>query len=124
MADHEYAGLLSLAGEITREADLDGLLSKILTQSLPWMKVEACSIFLADEATGDLVMHSAHGEGAPKLGALRVPAGLGIVGAAMKEKRAIRVDDAARDPRVFKEADKKSGWATKALLAAPLLDGE
>lgn len=122
MAD--YAALLSLAGEITRETDLDGLLAKILTKSLPWMRVEACSIFLVDEETGDLVMHTAHGEGAPSLGRLRVPAGRGIVGTAMKEKRVIRVDDAASDPRVFKEADKKSGWTTKALLAAPLLDGD
>lgn len=122
MAD--YAALLSLAGEITRETDLDGLLAKILTKSLPWMRVEACSIFLVDEETGDLVMHTGHGEGAPKLGQLRVPAGRGIVGTAMKEKHVIRVDDAASDPRVFKEADKKSGWTTKALLAAPLLDGK
>ena len=122
MAD--YDALLSLAGEITRETDLDGLLAKILTKSLPWMRVEACSIFLVDEETGDLVMHTAHGEGAPKLGQLRVPAGRGIVGAAMNEKRVIRVDDAPNDPRVFKEADKKSGWTTKALLAAPLLDGD
>jgi phosphoserine phosphatase RsbU/P len=120
----DYAALLSLAGEITRETDLDGLLAKILTKSLPWMRVEACSIFLADEETGDLVMHTAHGRGAPMLGQLRVPAGRGIVGTAMTEKRVIRVDDAAGDPRVFKEADKKSGWTTKALLAAPLLDGD
>lgn len=122
MAD--YAALLSLAGEITRETDLEGLLAKILTKSLPWMRVEACSIFLADEETGDLVMHTAQGAGAPSLGQLRVPAGRGIVGTAMTEKRVIRVDDAPNDPRVFKEADKKSGWTTKALLAAPLLDGE
>ncbi|MFM8808853.1 MAG: GAF domain-containing protein, partial [Chthoniobacterales bacterium] len=100
MAD--YAALLSLAGEITRETDLEGLLAKILTKSLPWMRVEACSIFLVDEETGDLVMHTGHGEGAPKLGQLRVPAGRGIVGTAMKEKHVIRVDDAASDPRVFK----------------------
>lgn len=120
----DYAALLSLAGEITRETDLDGLLAKILTKSLPWMRVEACSIFVADRETGDLVMHTAHGEGAPKLRALRVPAGCGIVGATMNEMRVIRVDDAAGDPRVFKEADKQSGWTTKALLAAPLLDGD
>lgn len=119
----DYAGLLALAGEISREVDLDGLLRRILEKSLPWMRVEACSIFLADENTGDLVMHTAHGGGAPELGGLRVPAGRGIVGAAMSGRRLIRVDDAASDPRVFREADEKSGWSTKALLAAPLLDG-
>ena len=119
-----YAGLLSLAGEISRETDLRGLLAKILTKSLPWMRVEACSIFLPEDESGDLVIHSAHGEGALRLAEFRVPAGRGIVGTAMTEKRTVRVDDAANDPRVFKEADKKSGWSTKALLAAPLLDGE
>lgn len=123
-ASTDYAGLLGLAGEISREVDLDGLLLKILTRSLPWMRVEACSIFLPSDASGDLVIHSAQGETAPKLAAFRVPAGKGIVGAAMTEKRMIRVDDAARDDRVYKEADKKTGWTTRALLAAPLLDGD
>ncbi|MBE2180542.1 MAG: SpoIIE family protein phosphatase [Chthoniobacterales bacterium] len=125
MTQHtDYAGLLGLAGEISRESDLDGLLLKILTKSLPWMRVDACSIFLPCDNTGDLVIHSAQGETAPKLGAFRVPAGKGIVGAAMLEKKLIRVDDAANDDRVYKEADKKTGWTTRALLAAPLLDGD
>jgi sigma-B regulation protein RsbU (phosphoserine phosphatase) len=120
----DYVGLLRLAGEISREVDLDGLLQRILTRSLPWMQVEACSIFLRCDQTGDLLVHSAHGETAPSLGALRVPAGKGIVGTAMAEKRLIRVDDAAQDARVFREADRQTGYQTRALLAAPLLDGE
>ncbi|MBU3665553.1 MAG: GAF domain-containing protein [Chthoniobacterales bacterium] len=123
-ANADYSGLLSLAGEISRESDLTGLLMKILTRSLPWMRVEACSIFLPDEETGDLLIHSAHGESAPQLAALRVPAGRGIAGAAMSRKQVVRVDDAASDPRVYKEADLATGWTTRALLAAPLLDGE
>ena len=79
----DYTGLLSLAGEISRESHLEGLLLQILGKSLPWMRVEACSIFLPDEETGDLVIHSAQGDKVPQLGALRVPAGQGIVGVAM-----------------------------------------
>lgn len=120
----DYPGLLRLAAGIGRETDLDGLLTKILTDSLPWMRVEACSIFLVDEATGDLVMHSGHGAGAPKLAAFRVPSGQGVAGTAMAERRIVRVDDATADARVYKEADRASGWTTRALLAAPLLDGE
>jgi len=119
-----YAGLLRLAGEIGREPDLRGLLERILQKSRPWMQAEACSIFLPDPATGELVIHSAHGDSAPQLGSLRVPAGRGIVGAAMKERRMIRVDDVARDPRFYAKADEQTGWKTRALLAAPLLDGD
>ncbi len=120
----DYPGLLRVAAGLGRETDLDGLLAKILTDSLPWMRVEACSIFLPDERTGDLVIHHAHGEGAPKLGAFRVPPGRGVVWAVMEQKRLVRVDDAANDARVYKEADRATGWTTRALLAAPLLDGE
>jgi sigma-B regulation protein RsbU (phosphoserine phosphatase) len=119
-----YIGLLRLAGEIGREPDLRGLLRKILERSRPWMRVEACSIFLPDAATGELVIHSAHGESAPELGSLRVPAGKGIVGAAMAGRKMIRVDDVSRDGRFFAKADEQTGWKTRALLAAPLLDGE
>ena len=119
-----YAGLLGLAGEIGREPALQGLLKMILNKSRPWMRAEACSIFLPDPGTGDLVIHSAHGDSAPELGSLRVPRGAGIVGAAMTEKKMIRVDDVAKDPRFFGKADEQTGWKTRALLAAPLLDGE
>jgi len=119
-----YVGLLRLAGKIGKEPDLRGLLEMILEKSRPWMRAEACSIFLPDPATGDLVIHSAHGDNQPQLGELRVPAGQGIVGAAMRERRMIRVDDVSQDPRFFAKADEQTGWKTKALLAAPLLDGE
>lgn len=119
-----YAGLLRLAGEIGREPALRGLLERILQKSRPWMRAEACSIFLPDPATGELVIHSAHGNSAPQLGSLRVPRGAGIVGAAMAEKKMIRVDDVEKDKRFFSKADEQTGWKTRALLAAPLLDGE
>ena len=120
----DYGPLFRLAGEIGREADLGGLLLKILEKSRPWMKAEACSIFLPDAETGELVIHSARGDRAPELGTLRVPKGQGIVGTAMAEKKTIRVDEVAKDARFYAKADEKTGWKTKALLAAPLVDGE
>lgn len=120
----DYGPLFRLAGEIGREANLDGLLLKILEKSRPWMRAEACSIFLPDNNSGELVIHSAHGESAPQLGTLRVPRGQGIVGAAMNEQRIIRVDDVAKDKRFFSGADEKTGWKTRAILAAPLVDGK
>ena len=120
----DYGKLFRLAGEIGREANLEGLLLKILEKSRPWIRAEACSIFLPDAHSGELVIHSAHGESAPDLGTLRVPKGKGVVGSAMNERRVIRVDRPESDERFYREADEKTGWKTKALLAAPLLDGE
>jgi len=119
----DYGKLFRLAGEIGRESGFQGLLLKILEKSRPWIRAEACSIFLPDAHTGELVIHSAHGESAPDLGTLRVPKGKGVVGSAMEEKKVIRVDQPDSDPRFYRQADEKTGWKTKALLAAPLLDG-
>ena len=116
--------LLAMGGTISREAQLDGLLQSILEMSRPWIECEACSIFLPDQSTGDLVIHSAQGGAAQSLESCRIPAGQGIVGTAMTEKRTVRVDDVSVDPRFFGTADKTSGWSTRALLAAPLIDGD
>jgi len=119
----DYGPLFRLAGEMGREADLSGLLLMILEKSRPWIQAEACSIFLPEEETGELVIHSAQGDSTPQLGTLRVPKGQGIVGTAMKERKTIRVDDVTKDSRFYSKADEKTGWKTKALLASPLLDG-
>jgi len=119
----DYGPLFKLAGEIGRETDLNGLLLMILNKSRPWIQAEACSIFLPDEETGELIINSARGDRAPQLGTLRVPKGKGIVGSAMEEKKTIRVDDVSKDSRFYSKADEKTGWKTKALLAAPLLEG-
>jgi sigma-B regulation protein RsbU (phosphoserine phosphatase) len=119
----DYGPLFRLAGEMGREADLSGLLLMILEKSRPWIQAEACSIFLPEEDTGELVIHSAQGDSTPQLGTLRVPKGQGIVGTAMNERKTIRVDDVSKDPRFYSKADEKTGWKTKALLASPLLDG-
>jgi len=119
----DYGPLFKLAGEIGRETDLSGLLLMILNKSRPWIQAEACSIFLPDEETGELIINSARGDRAPQLGTLRVPKGKGIVGSAMEEKKTIRVDDVSKDSRFYSKADEKTGWKTKALLAAPLLEG-
>jgi sigma-B regulation protein RsbU (phosphoserine phosphatase) len=119
----DYGPLFRLAGEMGREADLSGLLLMILEKSRPWIQAEACSIFLPEEGTGELVIHSAQGDSVPQLGTLRVPKGKGIVGSAMEEKKTIRVDDVSKDSRFYSKADEKTGWKTKALLAAPLLEG-
>lgn len=120
----DYGQLFCLAGEITREPDLEGLLHQILEKSKPWMKAEACSIFLPDPATNELVIHSAQGESAPRLHELRIPAGTGIVGIAMAEKRIIKVDDVSQDANFYAKVDKDSGFKTRCLIASPLMDGD
>lgn len=120
----DYLALFSLSSVITRESNYDGLLQKILDESRPWMHCEACSIFLPDPQTGDLVISSAQGDAAERMTQFRIPAGQGIVGTAMTEQVTVRVDDVSKDPRFYGKADKNTGFTTRALIASPLLDGD
>ncbi|MFM7313512.1 MAG: SpoIIE family protein phosphatase [Cyanobium sp.] len=120
----DYGQLFCLAGEIAREPNLDGLLHQILEKSKPWMNAEACSIFLPDPDTNELVIHSAQGESAPQLHQLKIPAGTGIVGIAMNEQRIIKVDDVRTDANFYAKVDEDSGFTTRCLIAAPLMDGD
>jgi class 3 adenylate cyclase/putative methionine-R-sulfoxide reductase with GAF domain len=56
---------------------------------------------------------------AARLSEVRFPADRGIAGAALRLGTALRIDDAAADPRSFSGVDEHTGRATRALLCAP-----
>jgi len=115
--------LFEIAKAISRESSLEGLIERILEDSRPWLRCDTCSLFLPDYGASDLVLHSARG-GECTLGQIRVPMGAGVVGAAMDARQTIKVDDVRQDPRFFADADKKTGYETRALIAVPLHDGD
>ena len=115
--------LFEIAKAISRESSLEGLIERILEDSRPWLRCDTCSLFLPDYEASDLVLHSARG-GECTHGQIRVPMGAGVVGAAMDGRQTIKVDDVRQDPRFFADADKKTGYETRALIAVPLLDGD
>ena len=116
--------LFEIAKKVARESSLEGLIAQILAESRPWIRAEACSLFLPDYEANQLVIHSSQGDGLAAGGGIRVPMGSGIVGAAMETREAIRVDDVRKDDRFFSKADSDTGFATRSLMAIPLLDGE
>ncbi|MEM9445453.1 MAG: SpoIIE family protein phosphatase [Verrucomicrobiota bacterium] len=119
-----YIQLLDVARSLTRALDLDGALNEILSRSQEIMDCEACSIFLPDLSTGELVIHSARGDKAPMLNATRIPKGKGIAGAVFHDKETINIKDPKNDPRHYGGVDKKTGFVTKAMLTTPLLNGD
>ena len=58
-------------------------------------------------------------DAAASLASLRFPAGRGISGEVVRTLEAVRVDDAASDPRFYDGVDRKTGVITGPLLAAP-----
>lgn len=119
-----YEILLDVARSLTRAMDLEAVLNEILNRSKDVMSCDACSIFLPDPNTGELIIHSAIGDKAPLLNATRIPRGKGIAGAVFSEKEIINIKDARNDPRHYAQVDEKTGFETHAMLSIPLLNGK
>ncbi|MEM6884130.1 MAG: SpoIIE family protein phosphatase [Verrucomicrobiota bacterium] len=115
--------LLSVARKLSSAMDINALLNEILTSSQSVMQAEAGSIFLPDQDTGELIIHSASGDMAPKLNATRIPKGRGVAGAVFENKESINIKDPKNDPRHYGKVDEKTGFQTRAMVTVPLLSG-
>jgi len=104
--------------------DLEALLNEILTSSQEVMRAEAGSIFLPDQESGELIIHSASGHMAPQLNATRIPKGKGVAGAVFENKESINIKDPKNDPRHYGKVDEKTGFKTRAMITVPLLNGD
>lgn len=114
--------LLNVARALGEAMEHVDLIRTILTQMAEVMDAEASSVFLHDPESHELVMHAPHGPRAEQLLSLRMPDDKGIAGSVFQSRQFVNVQDAQSDPRFFREADRKSGFITRALMCAPLMD--
>jgi sigma-B regulation protein RsbU (phosphoserine phosphatase) len=118
-----YEMLLDTARTFTRAASFEDLIDSILTQAKLVLGAEACSILLPDDATGEMVIHSAQGDAATLLNALRIPKGAGIAGQVFATRKAVNIPDVQASPTHYKGVDKRTGFITRSMLTVPLLNG-
>ena len=116
-AQHDLHKVLEITRRMAGAVELDELLALILQRSMELLDAERASIFLYDEAAGELVSRIAAGERE-----IRFPAGKGIAGATLAEARTILVADARSDPRFNPEVDRETGFTTRNMLSLPLAD--
>lgn len=114
--------LLGVARALGEPIEHTALLQTMLRQMAEVMDAEASSVFLHDPNSHELVMHAPHGPRADQLLSLRMPDDKGIAGSVFQSRQPLNVRDAQNDPRFFREADKKSGFITHALMCAPLMN--
>jgi Nif-specific regulatory protein len=114
-------GTLHLAFDFARETETLSLLEKIADRATRLLACERASIFLWDRDHRQVVACPALGVAG---GRLWLPDNKGIVGEVVQTGRAIRVDDAYADPRFDQSVDRTSGFRTRNLLCAPLVDGD
>lgn len=118
-----YQALLLAARNLFNASNLDEIVDRILSHSRQMMQAEACSMYLPDPATKELIIYSARGKEDEAFHTVRIPWDKGIAGLVFQNKEIIRIDDAANDSRVFKAVAAKGGFVTRAMLTMPMLDG-
>jgi phosphoserine phosphatase len=116
------AAQMSLVLDVSRAlavtADLDALMHKIAGAVTGLLACERASIFLHDRQSDELWTKVALGTDA----VIRLPAGAGIVGAAFRAGEVLHVARPYEDPRFNRDVDRKTGFTTCNILAAPMLD--
>ncbi len=124
--DHEYLGLLADVAEVVSllgtDADLDRFLERLVGMVAHHLYADVCSVYLLDDATGELVLKATVGLNPKSVGNIRLKVGEGLVGMALKELRPIREPHASRNPdyRHFPESGED---AFESFLAVPILRG-
>jgi len=116
-----YRALLLAARNLFSCTSLDDLVENILKYSCTMMQAEACSMFLPDGVTRELIIYSARGK-EDAINMFRIPWDKGIAGAVYQERKFMRIDDAQNDPRLLRVTNAKSGLITRSMICSPLVD--
>lgn len=113
--------LVELAAKLNSTLHLDDLLQLIMRSAAELLDAETSSLMLVDEDTGELIIEVATGAVESAVVKRRIPAGAGIAGWVLEQRQAAVVDDPAADERFYQEVSESAGFATRNLLAVPML---
>lgn len=118
--NRELALLNRAAQAINSTLELDQVLAAVLTAARHLLGVTACSVWLLDPETGDLVCWQAAAPHGDLVRDWRLAPGEGIAGWTVRSGESLMVPDAQADERYFPGVDEQSGLKTRSLLSVPL----
>jgi PAS domain S-box-containing protein len=100
--------------------DLDQVLTTFLEQVRHLLNVVACSVWLIDTQSGELVCQQATGIHHEIVRGWRLPPGEGLGGWAIRSSKSLIVPDASADERHFRGIELQTGQALRSILSIPL----
>ncbi|MEA1977273.1 MAG: GAF domain-containing protein [Chloroflexota bacterium] len=112
--------LTETARSVTASLDLDEVLQRITERTMDSLEVEAASLALIDEKTGELEFRVASGRGAGQIVGLRLMKGQGLAGWVVEHKEAVFVSDVQSDPRFHSKVDELIGYTTRVMASVPI----
>jgi len=115
----DMTAILDVSKAMMAEKDVNRLLNLIVQKAIEVLKADRGTIFLLDYDTHELWSRvGSLGE----VSEIRFPADKGIAGYVAQKAEVVNIKDAYADARFNPEIDKKTGYHTKTILCAPLLN--
>ncbi|MDY7079140.1 MAG: PAS domain S-box protein [Chloroflexota bacterium] len=100
--------------------DLDQVLATVLEEVRRLLNVVACSVWLTEPGTDELVCKQATGPQSEMVRGWRLSSGQGIAGWVISNNESLIVPDTMVDERYFTGVDQQTGLALRAILSVPL----
>ena len=118
----KFTALMEVSNRLADSLELDTLFVRLVELTTEALRAERGTIFLNDPHSGELFSRIAMGSGLTQ--EIRFPNHQGIAGSVFAEGKALIIPDAYADPRFNREVDKRTGYRTRNILAAPIRDRE
>ena len=118
----QLAALLEVSHMLTSSLDQNRILQLILDTVSRLFRADGSSLLLVDAYTNEMTFYVPFGAGSEKLRDVRLKPGEGIAGWVAKQGRPLIVNDVQHDPRFCSNIDTLTGYATRSMMAVPLLD--
>ncbi len=118
--DHEKMALLfDVSTSVSRTLDLETLFVEIVCKISEILNAERSSLFLLDHETGELWSKVAEKS---EITEIRFPKSQGLAGHVAMTGKVLNIEDAYRDPRFLPNVDEQTGFCTKTVLCAPIIN--
>ena len=112
--------LAEATAAVSSTLDLDQVLAAVLEQARRLLGVIACSVWLIDPQTDELVCQQAAGPQSEIVRGWRLPPGVGLAGWVARSGESLAVPDVKADARHFKGVDQQTGLPLRSILTFPL----
>jgi len=112
--------LADTARAITASLELEEVLQRITERTKESLAVEAASLALIDDETGELVFRVASGRGARQVVGTRLEPGKGLAGWVLDHDEPVFSTDVQSDARFYPEIDRQLGFETRVMACVPV----
>lgn len=111
--------ILSISSDLAGELQLEVLIERIMEVTAELLNAERSTLFVHDPKTDELVSIYAAGIETREI---RIPSSRGIAGAVFSSGVAENIADPYGDPRFSQKVDQETGFVTRSILCAPIVN--